>query len=277
MAVVTTSDINSIGPISIQYPIEDASVSGLVLDRFARAYQNLCVSLYCLPPIVRAYQWTPGLTVSLTIKPMLIQPVVQERSGTLFIDLPSPNVVGYYEDANTPGDPYAAMAYASLIAPIVRLASGDYARWETDHGGELFLQAIVVWEQTRQSEVLQPLYLFYPSTFPPPAMPQSISWRPSITVRKYYSDLLRDEFPLPLASVWYWLEQGDRFGSLQHVAVNEAEAMVAFIAERYGEENVVRFLNALGRAHALDEAIEAALPVSFEEFNREWQQWITPE
>ena len=39
---------------------------------------------------------------------------------------------------------------------------------------------------------------------------------------------------------------------------------------QYGEDGVARFLNALGRAHSLEGAIEAALPVSFGEFNRQW-------
>ena len=43
-----------------------------------------------------------------------MQPVVQERGGTLLIDLPSPRAVGYYEDANAPGDPFVSMAYATL-------------------------------------------------------------------------------------------------------------------------------------------------------------------
>ena len=205
---------------------------------------------------------------------MLTQPVVQDRHGTLLIDLPSPRVVGYYEDANAVGDPYVAMAYATLIDPVVRLASGDYARWETDHGGELFLQAIAVWKRAQVRETQQLSELFYSPTVPPPTVPQIISWRPSVTLRKYYSDLLRDEFPVPLGSLWDWHEQGDRLVALQHIVVNEAEAVVAFIDERYGEEYVVRFLNALGRAQTLGEAIETALPVSFEEFNQQWRQWI---
>jgi hypothetical protein len=108
-------------------------------------------------------------------------------------------------------------------------------------------------------------------------MPQIISWRPSVTLRKYYIDLLRDESLVPLISLWNWDRNERAFGLLQHVAVNEAEAVVAFIDERYGEDHVVRFLNALGRAQALDEAIEAALPVSFGEFNQQWMQWITRE
>jgi hypothetical protein len=64
---------------------------------------------------------------------------------------------------------------------------------------------------------------------------------------------------------------------LQHVAANEAETVVIFIEERYGEDGIVRFLNAWERAHPLEDAIEAALPVSSGEFNRQWTRWINGE
>ncbi len=101
-ATVTTGDAGTIGPITIDHPIEDAPVIGAVFDRFTRAYQNLCESLKCPPPIDRSRLWTPGLTLSITIQPLLTQPAVQDRGSTLLIDLPSPRVVGYYEDANAP-------------------------------------------------------------------------------------------------------------------------------------------------------------------------------
>jgi hypothetical protein len=202
-----------------------------------------------------------------------MQPEVQERRGTLFIALPSPRVVGYYEDANAPGDPYVAMAYATLTDPIVRLASGDYARWETDRGGELFRQALVTWKQARLHEELHPLELFYRRAFRPPSSARLPDGRP-VSLRENYASALHNESLLPLISLWDWPIQGRGFGLLQHVAVNEAEAVVAFIADHYGEDGVVRFLNALGRAHSLEEAIEAAVPVSFGEFNRQWTRWI---
>ena len=78
---VLTGTAGTIGPITLQHPIIDASVSGPVIDRFAHAYQNLCESLKCPPPSDRSRLWTPGLTLSLTIKPMLRQPVVQDSAA----------------------------------------------------------------------------------------------------------------------------------------------------------------------------------------------------
>lgn len=271
-AAVMSGDAGEIGPITIGHPIEDAPMIGAVFGRFTRAYLNLCESLKCPPPADPARLWTPGLTLAIAIQPALTQPDVHARRGTLRIALPSPRVVGYYEDANTPGDPFVAMAYAILIDPIVRLASGDYTRWETDRGGELFLQAIAAWKRARVREELQPLELFYPASRPL-ALAQNAGGQP-VSKRESYANALRYESRLPLDTLWDWPIQGRGFGLLQHVAVNEVEAVVGFIEDRYGEDGVVRFLNTLGQSRSLEEALEAALPVSFGEFNRQWMQWI---
>lgn len=275
-AVVMTGDAGVIGPITIVHPIEDAPVIGAVFDRFTRAYQNLCERLNCPPPIDQARTWTPGLTLSLTIQPRLTQPVVKERRGTQLIDLPSPRVVGYYEDANALGDPYVSMAYATLIEPVVRLASGDYARWDTDGGGGLFLQAIATWKRARLLDDIFMLDVFYE----PVSLPPTLAFTPNGRIysrRERYVDQLRGEALRPLGSLWDWPKDGQGDGRLQQVAVNQAEAIVIYIEELYGRNGVVRFLNSLGKAHSLDEAIEAALPVSFGEFNQRWMQWIAGE
>jgi len=270
-----TGNAGAIGPVTIAYPIEEAPVISAVFDRFTRAYQNLCESLKCPPPIDRTRLWTPGLTLSITIRPMSMQPVVQERGGTLSIDLPSPRVVGYYEDANASGDPYVAMAYATLIDPAVRLASGDYARWETDRGGQLFLQAIATWKRARLSDELFLMGVFYQPTILPPSSAHMPDGQ-LIPLNQRYVERLHQEELVPLVSVWNWPTEG-YFGPLEHVATQEAEAMVIYIEERYGQDGVVHFLNSLGKAHSLADAIEAALPVSFGEFNRQWLKWIAGE
>ena len=166
------------------------------------------------------------------------------------------------------------MAYDTLIAPIVRLASGDYARWETDRGGELFLQAIVTWKRARLSDNLFLMGLFYQPTILPPSSAQMPDGQ-LIPLNQRYVEQFRQEELVPPASLWNWPADGHTFGLLEHVATREAEAVVIFIEERYGQDGVVRFLNSLGKAHSLQDAIEAALPVSFGEFNRQWTAWIT--
>ena len=272
-ATLTTGDAGLIGPITINHPIEDAPVIGAVFDRFARTYQTLCESLKCSPPHDRTRLWTPGLTLSITIQPLFTQPAVQDRGSTLLIDLPSPRVVGYYEDANARGDPYVSMAYATLSDPVVRLASGDYTRWETDRSGELFLQAIATWKRARLPDELFLMGVFYQPTFLPPSSARMPDGQ-LISLSQRYVEQLHQEKLVPLVSLWNWPTDGHSVGLLEHVATQEAEAIVIYVEERYGQDGVVRFLNSLGKAHSLEDAIEAALPVSFGEFNRQWTMWI---
>ncbi len=274
--VTTTNDISPIGPIIIQSPIEDVSASGPVLDRFSQVYQTLCVSLHCVPPIVRAYLWTPGFTLSVSIKPMLLQPVVQGISTTLFIDLPSPNVVGTFDKANALGDPYVAMAYDTLIYPAVQVASGDYTRWESNRNGILFLQAIATWQRARLPSDLYLLTTFFHSAILPPSVDMAPSGK-LVERRGFYVNPLREVQLIPLAGLWTWPTDGSTSVTDEQTAAQEAQALIVFIEEKYGKDGVVRFLNALGTADSLKTAVETALPIKYSEFDQLWNKWIRGE
>jgi hypothetical protein len=260
-------------PITIQYPIEDTPLINPVLDRFAGVYQNLCASLKCPTPKDRSLLWTPGPAVSMTFKPMFIQPVVHTRSGTLQIDLPSPNVVGVYDEANALGDPYVAMAYDTLIDPAVRLASGDYARWDTNSAGSLFLQAVATWKRARLPSNLYLLDVFYQSTILPPSMDLSPDGWP-VSRRDHYVKQLHGVKLIPLTELWTWPAAGYDPATAEQAATQEAKAVIIFIEEKYGRDGVVRFLNSLGKARSLEAAITTALPIEYAEFDQRWNKWI---
>lgn len=273
-AVVSAGDAGTIGPIAIGHPIEDAPIIGAVFDRFTRAYHDLCEALNCPPPSNRAQLWTPGLTLSLTIKPMFMQPVVQELNGTLYIDLPSPNVVGAYEQNGALGDPYLSMAYDTLIDPVVRLASGDYARWDTNDGGRLFLQASAIWLRARLPNNLYLLDAFFQRESLWPSLAYLTNGQP-VSRRADYVNQLRGTSLIPLTDVWTWPKEGTFQAAVDRQALQEAKAMIIFIEEKYGRAGVIRFLNSLGTARSLETAIKTALAISYTEFDRQWNQWIT--
>jgi hypothetical protein len=272
-SVITTRAAGLPGPITLQYPIEDAPLISPVLDRFSNVYQNLCASLKCPLPNERSSAWTPGFTVSLTIKPMFIQPVVRTSSSTLQIDLPSPNVVGVYDEANALGDPYAALAYDTLIDPVVRLASGDYARWDTNSAGSLFLQAIATWKRARLPNNLYLLDVFFHAASLWPSLAYLSNGQP-VSRRDFYVDQLRDVKLMPLTEMWTWPTAEQDPATVEQMATQEANAAIIFIEEKYGRDGVVRFLNALGTARSLEAAIETALPIDYAEFDQQWNQWI---
>ena len=272
-SVITTRAAGPPGPITIRYPIEDTPLISPVLDRFSSVYQNLCASLKCPTPNDRSSLWTPGLTVSLTIKPMFIQPVVRTSSSTLQIDLPSPNVVGVYDEANALGDPYAALAYDTLIDPVVRLASGDYARWDTNSGGSLFLQAIATWKRARLPNNLYLLDVFFHAASLWPSLAYLSNGQP-VSRRDFYVDQLRGVKLIPLTELWTWPTDEKAPAALDQAAMQEAKAVIIYIEERYGPDGVVRFLNALGTARSLEAAIKTALAIDYAEFDQQWNKWI---
>ncbi len=263
-SALTTRAAGLLGPITIQYPIEDTPLIRPVLDRFSNVYQNLCADLKCP---------TQNLTVSLTIKPMLTRPAWHTTSGTLQIDLPSPNLVGVYDEANALGDPYVAMAYDTLIGPAVRLASGDYARWDTNSNGSLFLQAIATWKQARLPSNLYLLEVFHQSAILPPSMDISPEGWPA-SRRDFYVNQLRGVKLIPLADLWTWPAAGHDPATVEQAAMQEAKAVIIFIEEKYGRDGVVRFLNSLGKARSLEAAIQTALPIEYAEFDQRWNKWI---
>ncbi len=272
-SVITLRSVSLLLPITIQYPVEDTPLIRPVLDRFAGVYQNLCASLKCPTPNDRSPLQMPSLTVSMTISPIFIQPAVHMHSSILQIDLPSPNVVGVYDEANALGDPYVAMAYDTLIDPAVRLASGDYARWDTNSAGSLFLQAVATWKRARLPSNLYLLDVFYQSTILPPSVDMSPSgWL--VSRRDFYVNQLRSVNLIPLADLWTWPTDGKAPATLEQAARQEAKAVIIFIEEKYGRDGVVRFLNSLGKAPSLETAIKTALPIEYAEFDQQWNKWI---
>ncbi len=95
-----------------------------------------------------------------------------------------------------------------------------------------------------------------------------------ISLSQRYVEQLHREQLVPLVALWNWPADGQDSGLPEYVATQEAEAMVIYVEERYGQDGVVRFLNSLGKARSLEGAIGAALKVPFEDFNRQWTKWI---
>ncbi len=263
-ALASTGNTQPLYPFTIVYPIEDEPVITAVFDRFTRAYLNLCVRLNCSHPNAPNRAWSRGLTLTVVIQTDAWQiHDVSERDGIITITMPSPRVLGYYENPNGPGDPIAAIAYDTLLDPVARAASGDYARWSNDRGGELFLRVIIDGQRRPIQEDYQLSEIFF-------HVSQSAVTRPDRSAQQTFARLFANQELLPLISVWDW----HNFGSMDYIAQDEAEAVMAFIDERFGPEGVIKFLNAMGAAHALDEAIETSLDMKFGEFLPRWRQWI---
>jgi hypothetical protein len=166
------------------------------------------------------------------------------------------------------------LAFRTLLDPISHQASGDAARWRANSNGELILQGIQAWEQLR----IQLTLAIPPSQREYSDVPGEM-WRgPSqgepAQTQQFYRDLLAGTQLMPLVRLWTLSPDSITASGIGDAIDAEIDALIAFIEERYGNAGVIDFLNALGPARSLEQAIETAFGKSFTDFNHHWLEWI---
>ena len=244
---------------------EDQELARYVLFRFEDAYEKLCGDLNCprqrqcieglIDNLVGCSSFPRVLTLTLVLSPTVAQARWLTDHGVQTITLPSPRISGLYNRWWSENDPILRTAYHSLITPIAQLASGNFERWQSDLGGNWFLEAITAWELYRVETIAAQVQ---------PELAQA-----------FYSDLLNSLILIPLDTTWTWhVDQDPGMGAGNDRGQIEAEAAIIYIDQTYGPAKVVQFLNALGRARSLDAALQASLKVKFADFNRAWLNWL---
>jgi hypothetical protein len=248
-----------------EFPREDQELAQYVLFRFEDAYERLCADLHCpqqrqcieglIDNLVGCSDYPRVMTLTLILSPLPAQPRWQTDHGAVTIVLPSPRVMGLYNRWWSENDPILRTAYNSLVTPIAQLASGDLKRWQRDLGGNWFLEAITAWELYRVEPIAAKVE---------PELAQA-----------FYADLLSGLILIPLETTWTWhVDQDPGMGAGNDRGQIEAEAAITYIDQTYGADRVVQFLNALGRARSIAEALQTSLKVKFADFNRAWLKWL---
>jgi hypothetical protein len=257
-------------PLAMIYPVEDRPFASTAAERFARAFPYLCSSLRCPSDQETLQPWLHTITLTIVVDPDALNfHGAQAHGDSLTITLPSLRVVGYYENPYRPGDPLTSLAYDTLIDPVTQIATGDYQRWSTQHGGALFLESIANWQRLRVQERVNPSDIFFK---PPRAL--SATDGTTRSDQEFYASLLKDMPLVPLISLWDWPVDDSSFNLLFDAAKTETDAVIVFIRERYGAAGVVKFLNVLGRADSLPTAIEQGLNTKYTDFAKQWMTWI---
>lgn len=257
-------------PFTMIYPVEDQPLVSTAAERFARAFIDLCSSLRCPSDQETLQPWLHTITLTIVVDPDALNfHGAQARGDYSTITLPALRVVGYYENPYRPGDPLTSLAYDTLIDPVAQIATGDYQRWSTQHGGALFLESIANWQRLRSQELVNPSDIFF-------KQPRALLAASGVTqpAQEFYASLLKDMPLVPLISLWDWPLDDSSFNLLFDAAKTETDAVIVFIRERYGAEGVVKFLNALGRADSLPAAIEQGLGTKYTDFAKQWMTWI---
>lgn len=252
----------------VTFAAEDRELAQYVIFRFEDVYERLCGDLNCpqqrqcieglIDNLVGCSPFPRTLTITLQLLPAAEQSDWVIYRGAEFISLPSPRITGLYNRWWSENDPIQRTAYDSLIFPIAHLASGDPNRWTDDLGGNWYLEAIAGWELHRVE--------FIPADV---RLDQA---------QQLYSSLLADVQLIPLDTVWAWhIDQDPSMGADNDRGQIEAEAVIAYIEQHYGSAGLIKFLNALGPASALEPALQASLGISYLEFNQRWLAWLNKE
>ncbi|HZY42388.1 MAG TPA: hypothetical protein VFF59_10370, partial [Anaerolineae bacterium] len=249
----------------LTYPAEDNRLAWRVTQRFERVYDVLCRDLNC--PGSRR---TPRF--NLIFDPDRSAPLI-ESGDSVTITLPSPRLLEFHEPYGTADDAVTTLAYRILLDPIMRQASGDAARWDNHRAGGLILQGLMAWETLRiqLARVTPPEQTFINA--PGELWRGPSQGEPSAT-QQFYRDLLRDAKLIPLADLWHWSSDMQIPNDQYDVIDGEIDSLIAFIEDKRGPAGVVDFLNALGPARSLDQAIGPALSTTYAEFEQQWQRWI---
>jgi len=249
----------------LAYPVEDEAYVPLIVERFSAAFAQLCGDLDCglEPPWDLRWGRPVALTVAVRSAPWHTYELAGELRPVI-VRLPSPRVTGAYT-TDQRGDPLMSMALDALLEPVARLASGEAGRWTADKGGRLFLDAVINWQRLRVALTDGPLPLFFRE--PRGGLIRPPSPLSSITAPAFFAGRLSGQPLRPLAALWDW--PPDDAG-----AVDQADAVIAFIASTRGESGVVDFLKALGGARSLRAAIETGLKIDYRDFEADWQNWI---
>jgi hypothetical protein len=258
-------------PLQVIAPREDTAYLDSVINRFEHTWSELCAQVDCPPGYTPSGAWPQVMTLTLMIRPGPSRAyTVTDNAGAVMVQLPSPRITGIYDNSGNAGDPIGSMALDSLLLPALRVASGDAIRWGHDRQGQLFLEAIAGWQRGRIALEQQPLPMFFIGPSVERTQPPSMY---SVSARQYFTDLLAERELAPLEAVWRWSTYDPAFAGLGSGAIDQAEATIGFILDRYGDDGVIHFLHALGGADSLSTAIERGLGVKYSEFYLEWLKW----
>jgi hypothetical protein len=240
----------------LTFPIEDEALIDQVAGRFEAAYLKLCSALNC-PLDFR------GAALHLVVSPQTDRVTSYGGLPVTFI-LPSPRVIGLIDQRIDldpakidPLDAYTLAAYDGLVIPAAMIAAGGVNRWTKTNDGQLFAEAIAVWESVR---------LKINTRF-------AIPYHKPATTEEYQQ--LR---PLPsLESLWSITPNASFFSDDQRLKRRlAARSVIAFIDAQYGAAAVVNFLNQFASENTLPQIVQDTFGVSYSDFEQHWLKWLEP-
>ncbi len=228
---------------------QDAPLVKRVADQFEQIYALACLDLAC--PAQRAGFLPRTITMTLIFQPDAGRFDLDWDSKTF--TLPSPRIQGlYFVDlySSLPGDNISLLGAAYSLVPqfVARTVAGGDERWSRSQQGSLFVTILGGQETSR---ILAKIDV------------------PDAVVFSYLRDIT-DVVPLETL----WDTSWSYTSTPPSVMVGQAWTVIRFIERKYGPDNVVSFLHAIGPAASMSQAIEMSLHIPYADFERQWRDWL---
>ncbi|HZY43739.1 MAG TPA: hypothetical protein VFF70_03230, partial [Anaerolineae bacterium] len=237
----------------------------IVAQQLEKFYTRVCQDLNCTlgKPIgslvfrvCRALDCSDGAGVDPNPVPqftVVMSPTIKATTAGGFstqhitITMPSPRLSGLYFQSlydSAPGndEPLVQMAIDKLYVPhlVAKIASGRPALLSDFKKGDLFVGNITQWEINR----IIPISAFSDAQI-------------FLTLQN-----VKDQDLLSLDVLWDAIPPYDLPQSQLDMLVTETWSVIRFIETKYGSESVVHFLNAIGPAQSMSDALQNGLNVS---------------
>ncbi len=228
---------------------QDAPLVKTIADQFERIYALTCIDLDC--PANRDGSLPRMITMTLVFRPDTGRPAMAWDSKTF--NLPSPRIQGlYFMDlySSLPGDNLSLLGMAYSLVPqfIARMVSGGDERWSKYTNGDLFVRTIGYREATLNLTGID--------------VEDSVIFSYLPDVADVVSLETLWDTTLPYTS------------TPPSVIVAEAWTVIRFIEKRYGPDDAVAFLHAIGPSTSISQAIEMSLHIPYADFERQWRDWL---
>ncbi len=228
---------------------QDTPFVKMVADQFEQIYALTCADLGC--PVNRDGSLPRTITMTLVFQPSTARLAMDWNSKTFI--LPSPRIQGlYFMDlySSLLGDNMSllGMAYSDVPQLIARMVSGGDARWSKYRNGDLFVRTIGYRET-------------------------SLNLTGSDMEDSVVFSYLRDITDVvPLETLWDTTLPYSSKPS--NVMIAEAWTVIRFIEKKYGPDDAISFLHAIGPATSISQAIEMSLHIPYINFERQWRDWL---
>ncbi len=227
----------------------DAPLVEMVADQFERIYALSCADLDC--PANRDGSLPRTITMTLIFQPDTGQLSMDWDSKTF--RLPSPRIQGVYFrnlHSSLPGDNTSLLGTVYSFVPqfVAQVVAGGDERWSRSQNGSLFVRIMGGQETSRilaKTDISDAVVL------------------------SYLHDITD---VVPLETLWGtpWSYTSTPPDAL----VAEAWTVIRFIEKKYGPDEAVSFLRAIGSASSISQAIEAGLHIRYADFEGRWRDWL---